>query len=172
MKVVLLQEVPALGIPGEVKEVKEGYARNFLLPQRLAVPATAEALKQTSALHKAELARRAKLNQEMSSVAKDLEATPLVMQARVGPGGKLYGSITSAEIATAVAERIGQEVDKRNVEMPQPLKDLGEHSVRVKLAPDLTATVKVLVQGPHGEGAPAAEKKPADTTEEASAGAP
>lgn len=169
MKVVLVQEVPELGIPGEIKEVKDGYARNYLLPQRLAVPATPAEVARADSLHKAELARREKLNQEMSTVARQLENDPLVVEARTGPGGRLYGSITTAEIAAALQGRLGQEVDRRSVLLAQPLKEIGDHKVRVRLAPDVTPTITVTVRG---QGAPAAaappqEQQPAADQEDA-----
>ena len=158
MKVVLIQEVPELGIPGDVKDVKDGYARNYLLPQRLAVAATAGELARADSLRKGELARRERLNNEMASVAEQLESEPLIIEARTGPGGRLYGSITSAEIAVALQERIGQEVDRRSVLLPQPLKETGDHQVRVRLAPDVIPTITVSVKG---RGAPTATATPA-----------
>lgn len=144
MKVVLIDEVANLGIAGDVREVKDGYARNHLIPKQLAVLATKQELAQAESRRKNEVERRSRLNDEMSSVAGLLEER-LLVPVRVGPGGRLYGSVTAAEIAEAVSERISQEVDRRAVDLGQPIREQGHHQVRVRLAPDIMPTLTVTV---------------------------
>lgn len=172
MKVVLIEEVESLGIPGDVREVKDGFARNYLLPRRLAVVATPAELSRAESRRRAELARRERLNVEMSTVAERLQTEPLTVEARVGPGGRLYGSVTATEIAEALSARIGLEVDRRAVELAQPLRELGEHAVRVRLAPDVAPTIAVVVQPlggtppkPQESGAPPAKSAASVETE-------
>jgi large subunit ribosomal protein L9 len=167
MKVVLIDEVPSLGIPGDVKEVKDGYARNYLIPQKLAVLATAQELARAESRKKVELERRVKLNKEMGVVAERLTAEPLLMPVRVGPGGRLYGSVTATEIAAALTEKTGVEVDRRAVDLPQPIREQGIHQVRVRLAPDVIPTVAVTVY-PEG-GTPPTMMEEAAAAEETAA---
>ncbi len=157
MKVVLINEVPNLGIAGDVRDVKGGYARNYLIPKRLAVLATAQELARADSRRSHEVARRAHLNEEMSVVVERLTEERLLIPVRVGPGGRLYGSVTAAEVAEAVGERIGKEVDRRTVELGQPIREQGHHEVRVRLAPDVVATVMVTVY-PEGTEPPSLEE--------------
>ena len=155
MKIVLIDEVPNLGIAGDVREVKDGFGRNYLLPKKLAVKATVKELARADALRTSEVARRARLNQDMFATAEDLKSETLVVQVRVGPAGRLYGSVTSTEIAERVSERIGQEIDRRAVDLPHPIREVGVQTVRIRLAPDVFVDVPVSVE-PEGGLAPAA----------------
>lgn len=157
MKVVLIDQVPNLGIAGDVRDVKGGYARNHLIPKRLAVLATAQELARAESRRSHEVARRVHLNEEMSVVVERLTEEPLLIPVRVGPGGRLYGSVTAAEIAEAVGERIGKEVDRRTVELGQPIREQGHHEARVRLAPDVVPTVMVTVY-PEGTEPPSLEE--------------
>ena len=157
MKVVLIDEVPNLGIAGDVRDVKGGYARNHLIPKRLAVLATAQELARAESRRTHEVTRRAHLNEEMSVVVERLTEERLLIPVRVGPGGRLYGSVTAAEIAEVVGERIGKEVDRRTVELGQPIREQGHHEVRVRLAPDVVPTVMVTVY-PEGTEPPSLEE--------------
>jgi len=172
MRVLLLKDVYKLGHAGDVKKVADGYGRNYLLPQRLAVLATPAALQQAETLRQNAAIARAKLNEELKGVADQLTALTLIFPVKAGETGKLYGSITAAHIAAKIKEASGLEVDRRNIPT-QPLRELGEYKVQVRLTPDLTPQVKVIVHR-EGEalkiGAPAAET-PA-STELASAAAP
>ncbi|MDA1095712.1 MAG: 50S ribosomal protein L9 [Chloroflexi bacterium] len=156
MKIVLIDEVPNLGIAGDVREVKDGFGRNYLLPKKLAVKATVKELARADALRTSEVARRARLNQDMFATAEDLKAETLVVRVRVGPAGRLYGSVTATEIAERVSERIGQEVDRRAVDLPHPIREVGVQTVRIRLAPDVFVDVPVSVE-PEGGLAPTAD---------------
>lgn len=148
MKVLLLKDVYKLGRAGDVKRVADGYGRNFLLPQGLAVLATAGALKQVETIRTSASATRNQLNKELSGVAEKLEKVVLTFAAKAGETGKLYGSITPQMIASALQEKSGFETDRRQLDM-QPIRVLGDHKVRVRLTLDLIPTIKVIV---HREG--------------------
>lgn len=144
MKVLLLQDVYKLGRAGDVKKVADGYGRNYLLPQGLAVLATPGALKQVEQIRSQAAATRSALNQELSGVAEQLADVMLTFPAKAGETGKLYGSITTQMIADALQEKVGVEIDRRQLDT-QPLRTLGEHKVLVRLTMDLVPEVTVLV---------------------------
>jgi large subunit ribosomal protein L9 len=144
MKVLLLKDVYKLGHAGDVKKVADGYGRNYLLPQGLAVLATPGALKQAETLRQNAAIARAKLNAELGGVAEKLGATTLTFAVKAGETGKLYGSITPTMIADAIKRAAGLEVDRRNVGH-QPLRELGEYKVPVRLTTELIPAVKVIV---------------------------
>ncbi|GAB4506006.1 MAG: 50S ribosomal protein L9 [Anaerolineales bacterium] len=146
MQVLLLKDVPNLGKAGTVKNVADGYARNFLFPKKLAVPATPEAMKQAEAIRKAALRRQQRIEEEAEALAKELEAVSLTFKAKAGESGKLYGSVTAAHIAEALSAKVGMEFDKRKIDLEEPLKELGEHQVRIKLAPTVSASVRVVIE--------------------------
>jgi len=147
LKVVFLKEVPNVARAGEVKEVAEGYGRNYLLPKGLAVLATNAELKKLEARQQAEARRQAKLEAQAEAIAAKLEESPLTFKARVGEQERLYGSITSADIAEEISRVIGQEFDKRRIELEEPIRQVGAYDVNVKLGKDVTARVKVVVEG-------------------------
>ncbi|MBC7222800.1 MAG: 50S ribosomal protein L9 [Anaerolineae bacterium] len=146
MKVVLRKDVPGLGKAGEIKKVADGYARNYLIPQGLAAVATPGAIKQAELERAAEARRAQRLQQEAQELAQRLASQTLVLKARAGEGDKLYGSITNADIAQAIQEAIGLEVDKRKVLLEHPIRELGEHTVAVKLHSEVVSQVKVVVE--------------------------
>lgn len=148
MRVLLLKDVYKLGHAGDVKKVADGYARNFLIPQRLATLATANAIKQAETLRQNAAITRAKLNAELSGVAEKLNALVITFSVKAGETGKLYGSVTSAQIAEEIKKNSGLDVDRRNVGH-QPLRELGEYKVPVRLTTDLIPQVKVVI---HREG--------------------
>lgn len=148
MRVLLLKDVYKLGHAGDVKKVADGYGRNYLLPQGLAVPATAEALKRAETLRQNAAIARAKLNAELSGVADKLVGVVLFFPSKAGETGKLYGSVTSAQIAAKIKEASGLDIDRRNVG-GQPLRELGEFKVPVRLTADLVPNITVVV---HREG--------------------
>jgi large subunit ribosomal protein L9 len=145
MKVLLKHDVPKLGKAGQVKNVADGYARNYLIPQGVAVLATPGAMKQADALSKAEQLRQAQLASDASALAEVLKATTLTFTARSGEGGKLYGSITSQQIADELKAKAGLEVDKRKIELREPIRSLGTHKVAVHLASELQPELTVNV---------------------------
>lgn len=157
MKVLLTRDVDKLGQAGMVKVVADGYARNYLIPQGLAVFASAGAVKQAETVRKAEEKRQTQLASEASSLAEKLSGVTLKFQARASEAGKLYGSITTQQIVDALQHDAGLEVDKRKVDLREPIRALGLHTVRVHLATDVNPTFNVLVERDHAiTGAPEA----------------
>lgn len=150
MKVLLLEDVYKLGRAGDVKKVAPGYARNFLMPQGLAVLATPGAVKQAGRIRKQGEVKRARVNEEMGGVAEQLEGTLFTFAARASETGRLYGSINTQMLADAVSEEIGVEVEARQIES-QPLREIGKHTVAVRLTVDLIPEIEVIV---HREGEP------------------
>lgn len=146
MKVILTETVQHLGDAGTLQEVKNGYARNYLLPRGLAKIATAGAIKQVEQQREAEGRRVAKAEEENRSLATTIEKVVLHFQARVGQNGRLYGSITNVQIAEALSEKIGQTIDRRKVELSENLHQVGEYSVPVRLVGKLVPNVKVVVE--------------------------
>jgi len=144
MRVLLLKDVYKLGRAGDVKKVADGYGRNYLLPQGMAVLATPGAVKQAVRIRVVADDRRVQLNQELGAVAEKLEGLKLAFPVKAGETGKLYGSITTAMIAAAIQEEIGVEMDKRQIDA-EPIKMLGVHSASVQLTIDLIPTVTILI---------------------------
>jgi len=144
MKVLLLQDVFKLGRAGDVKRVADGYGRNYLLPQGLAVLATPGALKQVDRISTQATVQRNALNEELGAVAEQLNGKVLSFTARASETGKLYGSITTQMIADSITEETGVEINKRQV-YTQPLRMVGEHNVQIRLTVDLVPEVKVVV---------------------------
>jgi len=144
MKVLLLKDVYKLGRAGDVKRVADGYGRNYLLPQGMAVLATPEALKMSERIREKANIQRAIVNQEMDTVAKEIAGLTLVFPARASETGKLYGSVTTQMIADAIKAKSGVEVARRQIDS-QPLRMLGEYKVHVRLTVDLIPTIDVIV---------------------------
>jgi len=147
VKVLLVKDVKGLGKAGEVKDVADGHGRNYLLPRGLAVQATPEALKRVSQLKKAAEKREERVAEETRRLSETIESTELVLKAKVGEQHRLYGSITSADIAEALAEKIGREIDKRKVILEEPIKHTGTYEVPIRLGHELEPKVKVIVEG-------------------------
>ena len=146
MKVVLLQDVKALGKKGTVVEVAEGYARNFLLPKKLGAPATAENLN-TLKLKKANEERvAAALLEEAKALAAKIEAASVTVSIKGGENGKTYGSVSTKEIAEAVKEQLGLEIDRKKIVLPEAIKAFGSYEAAVKLHRDVQAKLKVTVE--------------------------
>ncbi len=146
MRVVLLKDVKRLGTAGEVRSVADGYARNYLIPRGLAVPATDAALGQVKA-EAATMRRRASQEHDQAkTLAERIDGVELVFQAKAGETGRLYGSITNGDVAERLAEIAGEPVDKRKVQLEEPIKDLGKSDVQVKLHGDVVAHVTVVVE--------------------------
>ncbi len=145
MKVVLKQDVKSLGRAGEIKEVADGYARNCLIPRGLAVPATEAAIKEVKARMEAEARRAAAKEREARELAARMERTAVEIRARAGEQHRLYGAVTAADIADALARAIGRPVDKRNVLLEEPIRRLGTYAVQVRVAPGIVANVTVHV---------------------------
>lgn len=165
MKVLLLKDVYKLGRAGDVKKVADGYGRNFLIPQGLAVLATAGAIKQAESIRTRANTQRDALNKELSSVSDRLTGLVVGFPARAGETGKLYGSITTQMIAEEITRKSGMEIDRRQIEC-EPIRTLGEHRCSVRLTVDLVPEVKVIV---HREGEKPAALQPQQPAEEAPA---
>jgi large subunit ribosomal protein L9 len=146
MEVILLRDVKRLGSAGEIKRVADGFARNYLLPRGLAVIATEGARKEAEARAAAERRREETAKASAQRRAEDLGHVELLFKARAGETGRLYGSVTSADIAKQLAEKIGAEVDRRKVQLAEPIKEVGTSSVDVKLHSDVTISVTVKVE--------------------------
>ncbi|MBR2257570.1 MAG: 50S ribosomal protein L9 [Blautia sp.] len=147
MKVILLEDVRSLGKKGEIVNVSDGYARNLLLPQKKGVEATPKNLNDLK-LQKANDEKVAKENLEAArALASSLDGKQVVIRLRVGEGGKTFGSVSSKEISEAIKDQMGIEVDKKKIVLPNPLKEVGETTVAVKLHPKVTGNIKVKVEG-------------------------
>jgi large subunit ribosomal protein L9 len=157
MKVVFLQNVEGSGRTGEIKEVADGFARNFLLPRRLAAPATRDAVKRAEALAAAEARRQAELDEEARTLAEKLTA-PIVITARAGEQGRLYGSVTAADIAEEASKLAGQEVDRHLLVLEEPIKEVGTYEIPLRLTQNVEATLTVEVAS---EGVAVEEKEEA-----------
>jgi len=173
MKVLLLKDVYKLGRAGDIKKVADGYGRNFLIPQGLAMLATAGALKQVDKIRSQAEVRRTEQNSELKDLAAQINGLTLIFDAKAGETGKLYGSITSQDIATAITEKVRYEVKKQQIDM-QPIRNLGESTAHVRLTMDLVPEVKIIVhregealeEGVQAPAAAPAETPPAETTSE------
>lgn len=145
MKVLLLEDVDNLGYAGDVKEVANGYGRNYLIPQQLAVLATPGALKQAETIRKAAEKRRAQEKADAEAIANQVGGLKLLFERRAGETGKLYGSVTSADIAEAIQEKTGIDIDKRKVALAEPIRNLGDQQVTIKLMIDVATEIDVEV---------------------------
>ena len=146
MKVILLEDVKSFGKKGEVVNVNDGYARNFVLPKKLGVEATGKNMNDLK-LQKANEEKVAKEHLEAAQAfAKEMENDHVVVSIKAGEGGRTFGSVSSKEIATAYKEQCGKEIDKKKIILPEPIKSFGVYEVAVKLHPKVTGTLKVKVQ--------------------------
>ena len=146
MKVLLTQNVPNLGQAGETKEVADGYARNYLIPRGMATVATHGAVKQAAARQQATQNKQARVQSELSQLATRVGQTQLTFKAKVGEQHRLYGSITTADVAEQLSAKVGQEIDKRHVELEEPIRHLGSFKVPVRLGPGVVPSVSVVVE--------------------------
>ncbi|NPA91383.1 MAG: 50S ribosomal protein L9 [Chloroflexi bacterium] len=151
MRVILLEDVDKLGHAGDVVEVKNGFARNYLIPRGLAQPATRGLLRQVDQIRKAAEQRRARELGQAESIAAVLKDTVLEFRARAGENNRLYGSITKADIAEAIHEKTGIEIDRRNIQLDHPLRQLGEYQVPIRLMAGVVTQVVVRVANEAGE---------------------
>lgn len=150
MKVVFLEDVAGTAKIGDIKEVKPGFARNYLLPRRLAAPATPAVVKSSQQRAIRETRLQDARDGDARAIAGRLEAKTFSITARAGVSGKLFGSVGTADIAGKVADALGQEFDRHNVQLPDPIKDLGDYQVPVKLTKNVTATLSISVIGEDG----------------------
>jgi large subunit ribosomal protein L9 len=166
VKVVFLEEVEGSGRIGEVRNVADGFARNYLLPRKLAVPATEHNMRIAEARAQAEVKRQAKLDAEAQVLVERMVGKSISMTVKAGPQGRLYGSVTSRDIAEELGRLIRAEVDHRQVELEEPIREVGVFEVPIRFTQNVRSSVEVTVVG-EGEEAPASEGEEAPTVEEA-----
>jgi large subunit ribosomal protein L9 len=166
VKVIFLEDVSGIARAGQTRVVADGYARNYLLPRKLAVLAGSAASTAVEAQLRRIAKRQALEEAEMTELAKKLDGVEITLEAKVGESEKLYGSVTAADIAAALSEPAGQEVDKRKIELHEPIRHLGSHDVNVRFTHDITAVIKVTVRAEEPEKA---EKKTRAEAEEVTA---
>ena len=145
MKIILTQEVTGLGAPGDVVEVKDGYGRNYLLPRGAAVRWTRGGEKTVEALQRSRASKAVRDQEHADQIKGKLEAAPVDVKVKAGSAGRLFGAVTTSEIAGALAAVVGEEVDRRAIALGNPIKTLGAHSVSVRLHDDVSATVALNV---------------------------
>ena len=145
MKIILTQEVSGLGSPGDIVEVKDGYARNYLLPQSRAIMATRGAEKQVAQIRRARDARQIRDLGHAQEVRGQLQGLQVKLTTRAGDGGRLFGSVTASDVVGAVQAAGGPGLDKRRLELPGHIKTTGQHTVAVRLHPEVTATINLEV---------------------------
>jgi large subunit ribosomal protein L9 len=150
MQVLLLKDVAGIGHAGDIKEVSGGHAKNYLFPKKLAVPASEGAQKQAESLREAGERRRDRKLTEAKAQASKLDGQVLTFKVLAGEGDRMYGSVTSAEIAEALSKVAKTEIERRQIELEHPIKSLGQHSVPVKVASGVTATIVVTVEREEG----------------------
>lgn len=146
MKVVFLQDVPHLARAGEIKEVADGYGRHFLIPRKMAMLASAGAVEDAKAKLSKVSRMQAQTEAELRELAEQLKGQEVTLEVRAGGQERLYGSITAADIADALEKSSGLIVDRRKIDLDEPIRQLGSYEVNVKLGKDITATLKVTVK--------------------------
>jgi large subunit ribosomal protein L9 len=147
MKLILTHEVSGLGAPGDVVEVKAGYGRNYLVPRSLAMPWTRGSEHQIEMIKRGRAAREIRSLDDAKEAAARLAGLKVRLQTRAGSGGRLFGSISTADIAAAVRNAGGPELDKRKIEVKNPIKTVGSHRVGVRLHPEVSANLDIEVTG-------------------------
>lgn len=149
-KLILTHEVTGLGAPGEIVDVKDGYARNFLLPRRLATPWTAGGEKQIAQIRSARKAHQIATIEDAQKLKETLESRPVAVQVRSGQNGRLFGAVTGSDVAASVQDTFKVTIDKRKVEFATPVKSLGDHRATVRLHDDVFANLTVQVVAAKG----------------------
>jgi large subunit ribosomal protein L9 len=145
MKVVLQQDVKGHGKKGDIVNVSDGYARNFLIPRKLAIEATPDALNAAKQRKKAEAAAEKRERERLAGIAESLQSKVVRVKAKAGANGKLFGSVTSKEISEELSKQHGIDIDKRKIVMDEPIKQYGNFQLTAKLGYDINATLMVLV---------------------------
>jgi len=159
VKVVFLEDVANKGKAGETKEIADGYARNFLIPHKLAVLANSQSANIVAAQLKKLAHRRAQTEAEMAELAKQLEGQEITLKAKSGEKEKLYGSITSTDIADELLRSTGLTIDKRKIELEEPIRELGSYEITIKLTADVVPKIKLTVVKEEEEKKEKAEKE-------------
>ena len=146
VKLILTQEVSGLGTPGDIVDVAAGYGRNYLIPRGYAIRWTRGAEKEVDLIKRARSVREIRTREDAQAVAGQLQKLKVRIKRRAGENGRLFGSVGPADIAAAVRESGGPELDRRRIEVPDPIKTTGSHNVKVRLHPEVSATVSVEIQ--------------------------
>ncbi|MEA3375095.1 MAG: 50S ribosomal protein L9 [Chloroflexota bacterium] len=146
MKVILKQDVPNLGQEGDIEEVADGYARNYLIPQGMAVRATLSTMKDFEHRQEVQSRKHERMKKRSEALARRLTAHTLTFEVKTGETGQLYGSITNADIAKALEEQVGVEIDRRDIPLSEPIREVGEHFVPIHLMEDVEPQVRVVVR--------------------------
>ncbi len=167
MKVILKSDVPNLGRAGDVKEVKNGFARNYLLPRNLVLPADAKSQKQKAFLDRVQARKIQKRKKTAEETSKAIQGHATRITMKVGEEGKLFGSVTSLHISKALGED-GYAIDKKLIQLGEPIKNLGEYEVEIRFYEGINSNIKVIVQDEHGNTTPI-EPEPEPEAAEASA---
>ncbi len=146
MEIILTQDVKALGKKGEIVKVSDGYARNFILPKKLGMEATKQNLYDLNMQKAAEAKKQKEILEDAKNQAKKLEELTIKVSVKAGEGGKTFGSVSTKEIAAALKEQYGVDLDKKKIQLNDPIKNAGSYTVPVKLHPQVTAEIKVKVE--------------------------
>lgn len=146
MKVILQKPVDKLGVPGDLVDVADGYARNYLMPRGLAVQASKGGVKHVESLKRAHATRVSKARAEAETEAQRLTATPIRVKARVGEEGRLFGSVTASEVAEEIERQTGVKIDRHDVHLDEPIRSIGVHEVRVHLFAEVDPVLSVEVE--------------------------
>ncbi len=147
MEVILMEDVKALGKKGQIVKVNDGYARNFILPKRLGIEANAKNLRDLEAKKAAEAQHQKELLDEARELGEKLKTVSVTLRIKVGENGKVFGSVSSKEITAVLLEQQNLEIDKKKLQLAEPIKNVGEYDVPVKLHPQVTVSIKVKVEG-------------------------
>jgi len=145
MKIILTQEVRNIGAPGDVVDVADGYARNYLIPRGVALRATKGTLKQVDTIRRTREVREIRNLEQAQQIAGQLAALKIRVQAKAGEGGRLFGQVTPAQIAEAVAKAGGPKIDKKRLHLDEPVKSLGAHRAHLRLHPEVEAEIEIEV---------------------------
>lgn len=146
MEVILLQDVKSLGKKGEVVKVNDGYARNFILPKKLGVEKTDKAMHELKLQKAAEEKRQQEILEEAQALAKNIEAGSITLKIKAGEGGRTFGSVSTKEIAVALKDQLQLEIDKKKLQLADPIRNFGTYHVPVRLHPKVTAEITVKVE--------------------------
>lgn len=147
MEVILLEDVKSLGKKGDVVKVSDGYARNYILPKKMGLEATQKNLNDLKLQKAAEERRQKEIYEEAKQLAQKIQEGMITLTIKSGEGGRTFGSVSTKEIASAIKEQMGYEIDKKKLTLAEPLKNVGTFTVPIKLHPKVTAQLKVQVKG-------------------------
>ena len=166
MKVIFLEDVPNVASAGEIKDVADGYGRNFLIPRKLAILPSSSASNSLEVQRRINAKNQAKLEAEILELTNQLEGKEVILKAKAGTKDRLYGSITSADIATELKNAAGLVIDKRKIELDEPIRHLGSYEVTIRLTKDLVPKIKVTVAEEETEKTKESKKETKETKKE------